>query len=151
MRRGLRTAILTAVLIVAAAAPAGANYVAGCANPADSALNQYCETVPAAGGPQLPKPGTPALAQTLPTTTARAIASTAGSSPQTRARRALLRVPAAQPGVAVVAIPKASSSSGFPLWLILLLVALALALGATVVARRRRRRSPPPVSGAASA
>ncbi len=55
---------LTAGLCVA---PAGA--AAGCINgssPSDSAINQYCETIPASTGGQTPDTTTPTLATVLP-------------------------------------------------------------------------------------
>jgi hypothetical protein len=149
MPRGLRTAILAAALIGASATPAAARFVPGCANPADSALNQYCETLPSAKGPQVPGPGTPAVATTLPARLARGIARGRGRRPQDR--RALLRLPAAPRPQLRVAFGSAEPGSGLPLWLILALSGLALALIATGVRHRRRRPPPPPVSGQAPA
>ena len=147
MPRRLRTAILAAVLIGASSTPAAARFVPGCANHADSALNQYCETLPNAKGPQVPKPGTSALATALPARLAHGIAQ--GRGKQARARRELLRLPAAPRTPVRVAFGGADTGSALPLWLIVALASLALALIAAAMARRRRRG--PTVSGQAPA
>jgi hypothetical protein len=152
MSRRLRTAILAAVLIGASCTPAAAHFVPGCANPADSALNQYCDTVPNAKGPQVPKPGTPAVATALPARLVRGVAH--GRGQQAQARRRLLGLPAGPRAPIRVAFGSSDSSgisSGLPPWLILALAALALALIATRIRHRRRRGSSPPMSGQAPA
>ena len=147
MPRRLRTAILAAVLIGTSGAPAAARFVPGCANPADSALNQYCETLPNAKGPQVPRPGTAAVATALPARLAHRGAH--GRSRQAQARRALLRLPAAPHSRIRVTFTGADTGTGLPLWLMLTLAVLALALIATAIERRRRRG--PPASGRATA
>jgi len=144
MPRGSRLAILAAAFIALGSSPAGAAYVPGCANPADSALNQYCETIPAASGAHPPQVGAPALATALPSRIVRQL------ERGPAARQALLRLPAAHriPKRANTTpnsptrIAKASAST-LPLWLILLLAGLALLMLAAAVARRRRRRAGP--------
>src|SRR5437763_1261256 len=96
MTRGLRTAILAALVIGVGATPAAARFILGCANPADSALNQYCETVPNARGPQTPTPGSPALGISVPGAVAAQLAQANGFALQTQPRHALLKVPAAE-------------------------------------------------------
>ena len=65
-RRVLR--LLLALAAVLCVAPVGA--VAGCiagSSPGDSAINQYCETIPSSTGPQTTGPGSsPTLGATLP-------------------------------------------------------------------------------------
>ncbi len=147
MARFLRTAVV--VLASGALAPlsAGAATVPGCANPADSALNQYCETVPAPGGGQTPRPGLPTLAVTLPPRVEKQLASGGGAA--ARGRRALLAVPAPSIHRVNVSLPAISTAgtSTFPVWLIIVLIATALTLAAAAAARWRRHR-PSPQNGA---
>lgn len=140
MRRGLRTATLAALLAAAATSPASAKFVPGCANPADSALNQYCETLPTAKGSQEARPGAPALATPLPGGVTQAIARGQGSQEQAqpqggRAQPKPVRVPRAS---RVSLRIEGTGTSGLPLWLILLLVAVALGLIAAAAVRWRR-------------
>jgi hypothetical protein len=119
---------------------------AGCLDPADSALNQYCETYPAASGGQMPQVGTPALAKTLPPQVVARIGT--GSGPAAHARRQLLSLPAAErapkrPGNGLAR----ASASTLPVWLILVLIALAVALVTGAAQRHRRARSPGPRGG----
>lgn len=144
MLRGSCTAILVATLMAICCTPAFAADVPGCVNPADSALNQYCETIPAASGGQTPHVGTPALATQLPARVVRGIArDTRGSHPGTR--RALLSLPASGRSARGKPIAAKASSSSLPLWLILVLAGTALALTTTALAGwlRRRRAEPP--------
>lgn len=61
MVRGLRNIVLIVVPVAVALSIASASAFAvtlpGCANPAEPALNQYCENVPSASGPQPPSGG----------------------------------------------------------------------------------------------
>lgn len=147
MLRFLR--IVVVVLLLEALAPlaASAATVPGCANPADSAFNQYCETIPSSRGAQTPRPGLPTLGSTLPARVQKQLAGgkTAGS-------RALLAVPAAPASNrAIGSLPAAvstSATSSFPVWLIIVLIATALTLGAVAAARYRRRHRPGPQGGA---
>jgi hypothetical protein len=101
-----------------------------------SALNQYCENVPAATGGKPPAPGTPAVAAGLAPRIARQIASTRHQSPV----RKLLTLPAAGPTHQLEGSAQAGSGgSGIPLLLILVLIAIAVALIGTAVQRRRQR------------
>jgi hypothetical protein len=66
----LRNFVLVALPIAFALsiAPVGAA-ARGCisgSNPADSAINQYCETIPTSGGPQSAHGSAPSLSSTLP-------------------------------------------------------------------------------------
>ena len=160
MIRALRTGMFLLLPLVIGASPALAAFVPGCANPADSALNQYCETIPGGGGAQPPHAGTPGLSSTLGAKVAKGIAHSTG--PHAQARQALLGLPAAastRPRVPVSTRPRVpagatadastaaakTSASPIPLWLPLLLAALALALtGAAIVGWRHKRRAGPP-------
>ena|SRR5437588_8029335 len=144
MARTLRTAILLVLAFAVGVSPALGASVPGCINPADSALNQYCETIPGATGAKPPTARTPVLATSLPTGLRRQIAR--------GTRRVLLGLPAHQPRNPVPATSNVSktSTSSLPLWLFLALGAVAMALTAAAVGdRRRRRRAAPP--GAAPA
>jgi hypothetical protein len=101
-----------------------------------SALNQYCENVPAATGGKPPAPGAPAVAVGLAPKIARQIASTGHQSPQ----RKLLTLPAAGPTHPLQGTAQAGTGgSGVPLLLILVLAAIAVALIGTAARRRRQR------------
>lgn len=146
----LRIAVVVLALSALAPLPASAATVPGCTNPADSALNQYCETIPSAAGAQTPRPGLPALAVRLPFRLAKQVASDAGA----RSRRGLLILPG--PAAALhrhngssPAISVASTSS-VPVWLIVVLIAVALTLGAVATARWRTRHGREPTDRATS-
>jgi hypothetical protein len=143
MARGLVTISLTAALIAIGASPASAAFVPGCANPDNSALNQYCEVIPSATGAHPPKAGEPATGANLPPQIVRQIQ----SGPA--AQRALLHMPAAHrtltggaAGVQTTQVAKASAS-GLPGWLIALLAALVLVMVVAAAAQRRRGRAGP--------
>jgi hypothetical protein len=137
----LRTGLV--VLLFSALAPmaASAATVPGCTNPAESALNQYCETVPSPGGGQTPSSGLPSLATTLPARVDKQLTSGRGA----RSRRALLAVPAPASHRVNLSFPAISTAatSTFPIWLIIVLIAAALTLGGVAAARWRRHRSRP--------
>jgi hypothetical protein len=158
MIRVLRTGIFLLLLLAVGTSPALAAFVPGCANPADSALNQYCETIPGAAGAQPPHPGTPALPPHAGTPGASiAVGARAGAGiahstgSQANARQARERAVSSRPrgpaGATVAPATNAAaktSASPIPLWLPLLLAALALALtGAAIVGWRHKRRAGP--------
>lgn len=148
MAKRPRTTILVAAPLVLVAlglgvSSASAAFLPGCANPADSALNQYCETIPTAGGGQRPQAGGPALATTLAPRIVSQIVAPAGA--RTRARRRLLTLPAAvqrQPisdaGPSSAAVT--TSLSALAPGLIVALILLALALTGVAGARWRQQR-----------
>jgi len=139
-------AALTLLVAVAGAAPASAaatRAAAGagamCAGPQTvSALNQYCENVPTAGGGQSPGPGTPALSSALPPRVAGAITRRHGPS----VTRKLLALPAASltPLHLAGQPPGRADPLSLLLPLVLVLVALAAAIAGAAHARRRRQR-----------
>jgi hypothetical protein len=147
MSLSLRTAILVALVGGAFATPAAASLAPGCANPTDTALNQYCDSLPTATGAQPPKAGARGVGTSLSPQVVQRIERGQTTTPaQAKVRRKLLALPAAQNH------PKPpagggqfgqTQSSGLPLWVILLMVAVALALVGTAAARWRRRRPPP--------
>lgn len=61
MTRHVRSIVLIALPLAAllgiSAGSALAGTLPGCANPSDPALNEYCDSVPSAGGPQTPYSG----------------------------------------------------------------------------------------------
>ncbi|HWF56305.1 MAG TPA: hypothetical protein VG223_16825 [Solirubrobacteraceae bacterium] len=115
--------------------PAGAlaaSAGAACSGHANvSALNQYCEDIPSATGPNAPAPGTPAAQ--LPASVVRRIVASDRRSPD----RKLLRLPGGGPRHPLGAVASTTGSSS--LLLILVLVAVAVALAAAAAARRRQR------------
>jgi hypothetical protein len=120
---------------------ARANPVTSCDNPADSALNQYCETVPSTGGGQRPTSGTPALGSSLPAPIVRQIVTPAAGH---RARhRRLLTIPAPTRHLKAAASSRqtVAATAGLSTWTIVIVAALALALAAGVMLDRRRRRA----------
>ncbi len=139
MAHGFRTAILAAALIALGTSPATAKFFPGCANPADSALNQYCDVMPSATGAHQPKAGDTAAAAALPPQIVRQI------EQGPRGVRALLHVPAARKAPtggrsALASHVSKASAAGLPGWLIGLLAALvALMLAAAIVQSRRSR------------
>ncbi len=151
------------IAIAGAATAAG-----GCTSNPASAINQYCETIPAATGAKPPVAGSPTLATALPRGIVRKINAPHGSATvgTLQARRRLLTLPApagapqpARPhdkrvgaagsGPSALSGPdatkRASIAGGPSVWslfltLILILVAIALALGATAFLRSRHQR-----------
>lgn len=163
MLRRFRNIILVFLLIVLAvgisSASAAATTLPGCNNPADSAFNQYCDSVPSATGSQRPQAGAPALGTALPSRTVRQIGRAQGgkvgsahagpngraAADHARVPHALLTLPA--PGRRhALSTNRASIPSAWslPLWMILVLVAVALALLGIAVVRWRTRRSGTP-------
>jgi hypothetical protein len=152
MTRSLRitflpTAALLALLIGLCATSARAAYAPGCINPADSALNEYCDSIPSSIGPQTPLPGTPTLTKSLP---AREVRQLERASEKVQARRKLLALPQASGQRPVGGPPAAGDSSGLPAWLIVLLAVLAAMLVAAAADRRRSRQPVPPSPGGVS-
>jgi hypothetical protein len=123
-----------------AAASADNRPGASCGNGSISALNQYCEQIPAATGRQTPRVGTPALGGTPAATAIGAQGVAPRGIVSAAARRRLRSIPAA-----VRSHPIAGSVTGADIWslsvtLMLILVALALALVAVAYRRWRRQR-----------
>jgi hypothetical protein len=116
-----------------------------CTKQAVSALDQYCENIPSATGPQTPAPGTRAVGNGLPGAVVRAL-TTKHSAVPLAVRRQLRALPAAvhhprrqghRDSTGTVAAANVWSLS---LALILVLVGVALALLAIAGERWRRRR-----------
>lgn len=146
MARRLRTTILVVVALALglSASAASAAFLPGCANPADSALSQYCDTIPTPAGAERPQAGGAALATTLAPRIAGQIVAPAGT--RTRARRRLLTLPAAGRlhsaatpgplGAGVTTSPWTLSPG-----LVGILIVLALGLGLLTRTRWRRQRA----------
>lgn len=138
MATSRRIATVCGVLVLFAwSAPALASPPPGsaCGDVSVSALNEYCERIPAAAGPQTPAPGMLAVGASLPT-----LIGNAAVPVSRKWRRRLAAVPARfnAPPLAGVVTDKGIVSDS--LALILVLVALALILAALAYERRRRRR-----------
>lgn len=134
MSRILRAGIAVLVAMGITTTPALAAFVPGCANPADSALNQYCDTIPAATGALTPRPGIPAVARDLRARVVHRLA-------QSQKRRELLLLPAPTYGGGAGSQATVASLT-LPLWVILALAAATAALIGTAFAARRRRAGP---------
>jgi hypothetical protein len=114
LRRLVLCAIVPTVLAGCVTPVARAALLPGCGGPADSALNQYCESTPTAQGPQRPTPGgrtvgqaaTPALLAAVH----RAIPNPAALRRQGRRLRPIVSLPAPVRGAA--AGPGAATGSG---------------------------------------
>ncbi len=117
-----------------------------CNNPADSALNQYCDSVPGSTGAHTPRAGQQAVAAVLSPSLVRRIRLQHGL-----AGHALLTLPA--PGRRHHLGPAVQSASvgGLSAPMIIVLAALGVALGAMTVATRawpgRRSKTEPPRHG----
>jgi hypothetical protein len=133
-RRATIILLVSAAALAAGSAGASANQLTGCNNPADSALNQYCETIPTSTGGHRPVVGTPAVATTLPRTVVHQLLAARGAR---RAHRRLLTLPAAHRRLPLKTSNAATSS--LSLWIILILALVALAVAAGVIADRRLR------------
>lgn len=144
MSRFLPTALVFLVLSAIGVSPAHALSPAGCINPADSALNEYCDVIPASTGGQTPQVGTPALAKNLPAGIAR-------RAERRSQFRPLLTLPAREHQSSRRAAERPelageiSGPSAFPGWLVAVLAAGALLLTGGTAARRRKtsRRAGP--------
>jgi hypothetical protein len=129
-------------------ASAATKVIPGCDNPLDSALNQYCDAIPTPVGKQPPQPGIPALSTALPGRTVAKVS-------QLQNPQQLLNLPAAAgpvhatlrftksggngaTGVAATAGPTGGWS--LPWWLFLIMAVLAVALAAAAYARWQRAR-----------
>jgi hypothetical protein len=108
-----------------------------------SAIAQYCEVIPGAGGGHHPRPGTPTLSWTLPSGAFAQLA-------HTPALRPLLRIPAAssrpETGLGALGTANAGPPAGVDsasVWtpMVLVLAGIALLLGGLAVVRRRRLSS----------
>jgi hypothetical protein len=137
MTRVRGTTITVLLVSAAGCTPALAATVPGCANPANSALNQYCDSIPTTKGGRPPKVGDLALAATLPSRAATQIGR--GSPLRQKLSRLPARAGARPTGPPQQGVAKASAS-GLSLGLWLVLIGLTAALTAAAVADRRRRR-----------
>lgn len=151
LHRGAMVGVFVALWLGFAGSPAGAASISGCTNPADSALNQYCEVIPSATGGQTPSGGSPGLGSTLSSATLKQIEH--GSRGKARAASALVALPPAiqlRRSAAVGRGPvAAASASSLPVWLYISLAALLLAmLGGALGRGWRRRRGGPGHGGA---
>ncbi len=133
------------------AAPTHALAAGGCGAPANSALNQYCESIPTARGGQRPNTPAPSVGSALPPGVAQRIGqsganagvrSSGGRALRSPAARQLLNLPAPVGHVTLGAQRASVSGSSLPLWLILVLAVAALLLAAAAAYRWRRGHSP---------
>lgn len=110
----------------------------GCNNPSDSALNQYCDPVPGSTGAHAPRAGQEALAAVLPTQLVNRIRRTGG--PAGEARRSLLSLPAPGPRRPLQSKVSAASVETLSESMVIVLVSLAVALGAAAFGRAHAGR-----------
>jgi hypothetical protein len=112
----------------------------GCNNPADSALNQYCDAIPAVTGLQTPKPGQPALELRLSPALVRRIENHAGLAGNPSL--ALLTLPSPGSSHRLRPSPVAASvvSLSAPMLIVLGILGAVLA-ASTLLVRGGRRRS----------
>jgi hypothetical protein len=114
----------------------------GCNNPADSALNQYCDAVPAVTGLQTPEPGQPALRLRLSPALVSRIEHHAGLAGNPSA--ALLTLPAPGPSHHLRTGPvRADVGSLSAPMLTVLGILGAVLIGGALAARGRRRANRP--------
>ena len=150
-----------AVIVGLLVSPAGAT-ATSCINgstPGDSAINQYCETIPGSAGPQAPQAGSPTVSTTLPSRliralTARGYAPVGGdlstgsrdaarrSAGTTRAaRERLLTLPAPAVPTGHLHLSAASTSVWAPITALLIALAgITVVLAGAMAAVRGRRR-----------
>ncbi len=150
MPRHLRPFLVAILVLAAGLIPASSTLAAiapGCANPVDSALNQYCDSIPGATGSQSPQAGTPSVASTLPRAAVNRIARVGSASGGRRARvrarhrHVLLSLPAAGPRAALPTTRAAISGGGLlPPWLLLTLIGVAVAMIAATLRARYGQR-----------
>ncbi len=140
-------------IVLAIPASAGAAFLPGCANPADSALNQYCDAVPTTHGAQPPRAGGPALAGVLPPTVRRELLRSGGTTPAAAAaRRRLLTLPAPARAANTTSPLSEGRIDAWSLrwWMIAVLAAIALGLLALAGERYRRSRGGSGAPGSAT-
>lgn len=138
-------ALIAVLLVVLLSGLSGSSthHGPGCNNPADSALNQYCDSVPAGTGAQEPRAGEAALALRLSPRLVSRIEHGSGSTGL--ARRELLRLPA--PGRRRPLLPtggtQQASVTGLssPMIVVLIVLGVLLAGGAGGVRWRAERRN----------
>jgi hypothetical protein len=150
IRRALAVALLSGCGVLAPPALA-ARPGSACTKQSVSALDQYCENIPSATGPQNPGAGTPAVGSALPPAVVHAL-TTGHSSVPLAIRRQLRALPAAvhharRHGARASAASIGGTVAAANVWslsltLILILAGVALALVAIAVERWRRRRHP---------
>jgi hypothetical protein len=105
----------------------------GCNNPADSALNQYCDSIPGSTGAHTPRAGQQAVAAVLSPRLVGRIRHTHGL-----AGRALLSLPAPGRRHHFGPVVQSASVGGLLAPMIIVLAGLGIALGAMTVATRIR-------------
>jgi hypothetical protein len=134
---------LTLALALGSGTAAGARTTrpgGSCGDGSISALNEYCEQIPAAPGGQTPALGSPALANGLAAARGMSASASPASHVTRAARRRLRSLPApirSRPIAGSISDPGILSQS---LTLIFILIVLVIALGGLAYERRRRRR-----------
>ena len=136
MSAAIRTSALAAAILALASMPAIAQASNISCGSQAAAVNEYCETLPGAGGPHGTLgggggAGSAPLAVVLPRRIVRATASSA-------ARRPLLDLPAPYPRTSLAAGSTAGVGTGSLLEPVLLVLAAVVTLGAVAVLSRRR-------------
>lgn len=143
-------AFVCVVIAVAVLAPA-ASALSGCPSHTASAIEQYCETIPSAGGGSTPiGSGAPTVTSGLPARAARRLLGEIHSElghhrgRAAASRLVLLSMPRRYRHVPIAG--PTPGTGGWTLWRILLICLLALlaAAGAAALWRRRARDADPP-------
>src|SRR5437764_10376900 len=142
--RGLPVTLIIVICCAFASPAAASRPGSACTKQSVSALDQYCENIPSATGPQTPAAGIPAVGRGLPPPVVHALTARHSSVPLA-ARRELRALPAAvhharrqgtRDSIGTVAAANVWSLS-LTLILILILVGLAVALLAVAGERWR--------------
>lgn len=131
---------LVVVLLIVLLSGLSQRSLPGCANPSDSALNQYCDPVPASTGAYAPQVGEAALATVLPRRVIDRIV--ASRSRYRDDRLALLRLPApaTRTPIKASAPTRTASVGSLSAPMIAVLAALSLVLVVAAAGRGWRAR-----------
>src|SRR5581483_7889294 len=137
---GVVTVLLAAGSFAAAAAPR--RHGNPCTKYSLSAINQYCEAIPSAGGPQTPTVGTPSVGASAPRSLQRALLAKPGTGAARTVPRSvrlkLSQLPAASRSHPLPHPVARASVASLSWTLILILIGIALALCAIAFERWRR-------------
>lgn len=135
---GVPIALVVVLVIVLLSGSSPRRAGPGCNNPADSALNQYCDAIPAVTGQQIPQAGQPALRLRLAPALVRRIEHHAGLAGYRST--ALLTLPAPGPRSRLRSSPVAASVASLSAPMIIVLAILGVLLAASALLLRGGRR-----------
>jgi hypothetical protein len=138
LRAGLIAATLGAMLVAGVGGASAAQQPGGSCGSTSSAIDQYCENIPAANGRGTPPPGTPDTAPRLSTSPAAVHAIDRLPAKARKHAQKLLSLPAPIPVRA--SVTPSGGGWSLPLGVIIALIAVAATGAAAALARRRRGR-----------